>query len=100
MLHGHLRLSRQCPPHAPKKKHAAPRHPRSPPHPPTPVEPEEVSLMPEWEGDAAGEVEAGTFNIEDGPCGSGGGGRVGGTKRETEGAAVTSSISYSHFDED
>jgi hypothetical protein len=23
--------------------------------------------MPEWEGDAAGEVEAGTFDIEDGP---------------------------------
>jgi hypothetical protein len=27
----------------------------------------EVSLVPEWEGDAAVEVETGAFDVEDGP---------------------------------
>jgi hypothetical protein len=102
MLPGHLRLSRQCPRRAPKKKHAAPRHPRSPPRPPTLVVTEEVSLGPKWEGDVAGEVEAGMFDVEDGP---------GAAAAEEEGELAApsgrrrarrsaSSVSYSHFDED
>jgi hypothetical protein len=43
------------------------RGPRSPLRPPAPVAAGEVSLVPKWEGDAAREVEAGAFDVEDGP---------------------------------
>jgi hypothetical protein len=47
-------------------------------------------LVPEWEGNAAGEVETGVFNVEDGP-GAAAAMEVGGLaalERETEGATT------------